>query len=173
MKTNKVSIIITGILFFTFHVNFVNAQQINVQTTETFTCSSEPECKRKCEALGKKYIWKKDKTGTTFGTCTKLGSSIVDDNNNKPEMPTDGVFVGTDVDNNSYEKLLSKFVVELLDHNKWTKDVTETNDVPLTIGECEALGGTVQYHPGCSTTLLKCSNRGYAACITKTPLTKK
>ena len=58
-------------------------------------------------------------------------------------------------------------------NSKWSKDTIAPPSVPLTILECESLGGTVQYHPGCSTTLLKCSNRGYAACITKTVLTTK
>lgn len=57
--------------------------------------------------------------------------------------------------------------------NQRNKSTRTQRSKALTIMECEALGGKVQYHAGCSTTLLKCSNRGYAACITKTPLTKK
>lgn len=42
---------------------------MTVSIAETFTCSSQEECKRKCKERGGR--WKKDKTGTTHGTCTK------------------------------------------------------------------------------------------------------
>ena len=37
----------------------------------TFTCSSNQECKEKCEALGSDHTWKPNPGGSTFGTCTK------------------------------------------------------------------------------------------------------
>ena len=48
--------------------------QISVDTGISFTCSSQEECKRKCEELGGR--WKGTPDGATHGTCTLPPSSV-------------------------------------------------------------------------------------------------
>lgn len=171
MKIIKLITKIIGLLILTSGVNSSFAQQIQVRTTTTFSCKTNAECKRKCEELGSDHTWKPNPGGPTLGTCTKKSQSLVDRKKIGSFPGTHVIFVETETNDNSFEKL--QFVLELMKDKKWSKDDVAPPSVPLTIAECEALGGTVQYHSGCSTTLLKCSNRGYAACITKTKLTKK
>jgi len=47
-----------------------------IQARESFTCSSNAECKRKCEALGSDHTWKPNPGGSTYGTCTKRRVSV-------------------------------------------------------------------------------------------------
>jgi hypothetical protein len=158
---------IVGILIVASGFNISLAEQIQVGTT--FSCSTNAECKRKCEALGSDHVWKPNPGGSTLGTCTKKLAYSTD--RNMIELPSaTRVFIEANNADEIFEKFLSAYRIELMKIKKveqWDKDNTGDFSVPLTIGECEALGGTVQYHPGCGSTLLKCSNRGYAACITE------
>lgn len=148
MRIVKLTTVLFGLFIFFTGFNVAFADTIQVSTG--FTCSTNAECKRKCEALGKGHVWKPNPGGSTHGTCTKIGRG--------------------------YKELTSKHKQKQVDKkqvNKGTTNYTAESAKPLSILECKALGGKVQYHAGCSTTLLKCSNNGYADCITKTPLTKK
>lgn len=69
MKTIKLITKVIGLLIFTSGVNSSFAEQIQVSTT--FSCSTNAECKRKCEALGSDHTWKPNSGGSTLGTCTK------------------------------------------------------------------------------------------------------
>lgn len=171
MKTIQLTSNILILFIFIIGVNSSFAQQIQVRTTTTFSCSTNAECKKKCEKLGSDHTWKPNPGGSTLGTCTKKSKSLVDSKKIESVHGTDKIFVRSETNDNSNKKL--KFIQELMKNKKWTKYDVVPPSVPLTIAECEALGGTVQYHSGCGTTLLKCSNRGYAACITKTKLTKQ
>ena len=69
MKVIGTLIIISG-------VNSAFAVQVQVQTNTTFTCSSNADCKTKCEALG--GTWKPNPGGSTFGTCTINSKSLTE-----------------------------------------------------------------------------------------------
>ena len=69
MKTIILITKVIGLLIFTSGVNSSFAEQIQVSTT--FSCSTNAECKRKCEALGSDHTWKPNPGGSTLGTCTK------------------------------------------------------------------------------------------------------
>lgn len=45
-----------------------------IAVNETFSCKTQDECRRKCKDAGGR--WKKDKTGTTLGTCNKPAARI-------------------------------------------------------------------------------------------------
>jgi len=107
---------------------------MGVEFGTTFTCSSNSECKRKCEGLGGR--WKRDTSGATFGTCTIPRSSL------------------SELVNLSKATLAEEKKMSL-----WTRAGVEGPDnvVLLTPSECDALGGDVDYHSGCSGTHLKCS----------------
>lgn len=66
MNTIKLISKVIGLLFITSGVNSSFAKQIQVNTT--FTCTTNAECKRKCEALGGR--WKSNPGGSTHGTCS-------------------------------------------------------------------------------------------------------
>jgi len=42
----------------------------------SFTCSSNAECKRKCEALGSDHTWHPNPGGSTWGRCVKRRASL-------------------------------------------------------------------------------------------------
>lgn len=65
---------VIGLLIITGGVNnaFALQQQIQVQTNQTITCTSNADCKTKCEAIG--GTWKPNPGGSTHGTCTIRGS---------------------------------------------------------------------------------------------------
>ncbi len=67
----------TIVLIITVGFSNLYAQQVQVQTEETFSCSSQTECKAKCEALPGRHVWKPSKSDFTLGTCTKVGKAIV------------------------------------------------------------------------------------------------
>lgn len=48
-----------------------NAAAEQISVTTAFTCSTNAECKRKCEGLGSDHVWKPNPGGSTLGTCTK------------------------------------------------------------------------------------------------------
>lgn len=126
----------------------INAESMGVEMATTYTCSSNAECKRKCEGLGGR--WKRDTTDTTFGTCTIPASSLSDLVNKSKAILGD-------------EKNISK----------WTHaGANAPGIVLLTPSECDALGGDVDYHTGCSGTHLKCTTTNKkgernSACIDK------
>jgi len=66
MKKIKCISNIIGLMILTSGINSLFAAQIQVNTT--FTCSTNSECKRKCENLG--GTWKPNPGGATLGTCT-------------------------------------------------------------------------------------------------------
>lgn len=61
-----------GVLALTNGMNSMFAEQIQVSTT--FTCSTNADCKKKCEALGKDHTW-----NSRQRTCTKRrkGTNII------------------------------------------------------------------------------------------------
>jgi hypothetical protein len=72
MKIIRFATKIIGLLIIAGGVNSSFAEQIKVSTT--FTCSTNAECRRKCEALGSDHTWKPNPGGATLGTCTQNGS---------------------------------------------------------------------------------------------------
>lgn len=62
-----------GLLILTIIINNSYAQQIQPQSSSTFSCSTNAECKKKCEKLGKDHTWKPNPGGSTLGSCTKRG----------------------------------------------------------------------------------------------------
>lgn len=75
MKTMFPIAFALGVVSLTFFANNSSALQISV--SDSYTCSSNSECKKKCEDRGGR--WKKDKTGTTYGTCTISASISIAD----------------------------------------------------------------------------------------------
>lgn len=66
--TQSVSMLVTLMLLSS---GFNNSFAKNIQSVKAFTCSSQADCKKKCEALGSDHTWKSDPSGATHGTCTK------------------------------------------------------------------------------------------------------
>ena len=69
MKIIKLITKVIGLLIIWGGISSLFAEQIQVSTT--FTCSTNAECKKKCEALGNDHTWKPNPGGSTLGTCTK------------------------------------------------------------------------------------------------------
>jgi len=140
-----VSLSVIAVLLFALPAS---AQTMNVEMGTTFTCTNNAECKRKCEALG--GTWKANPGGSTHGSCSLRRISL-----------SELLLVSRDT------------LKEEKNVRHWTaidaagdQRVTDTDDaddsdevVFLTPSECEALGGDVDYHTGCSGTLLKCSTK--------------
>lgn len=120
--------------FITAQPNVSFAEAMSVEMGTTFSCTSNDECKRKCEAIGGR--WKRDASGSTYGTCTLPPSSL--------------------------SELVNFSAAALRDEKKikmWTQVGDEGPDdvIFLTPRECDTLGGDVDYHSGCSGTHLKCT----------------
>ena len=120
MKTIQLITKIIGLLIITSGVNSSFAEKIQVSTT--FTCSTNAECKRKCEALGSDHTWKSNPGGATLGTCTKKRQNLTRINKLKLP-PSAGVFVRNDIDNDSHKKSLSEHKLKLMKNNKLHKNV--------------------------------------------------
>lgn len=75
MKMIKFITKIIGLLALTSGMNSALAAQIQVSTT--FTCTTDADCKKKCEALGKDHTW-----SSSQRTCTKRrkGTNIIKPN---------------------------------------------------------------------------------------------
>lgn len=119
------------------------AERMAVQMGTSFSCKSNAECKRKCEALGGR--WKAHPNGSIWGECYL-----------RPQSLSDLVLV-------SRASLAGEKQVNL-----WTDAgdfLGETGGAGngltafLTPSECDALGGDVDYHADCSGTRLKCTTR--------------
>ena len=125
------------------------AENMNLEMGTTFTCTNNAECKRKCEALGGR--WKPNTGGATHGDCYLRRNSL-----------SELLVVSRDTLRDEKKVALWVPVDE-----PGSRQVTDTNDddddidnvVYLTPSECDALGGDVDFHAGCSGTLLKCTTK--------------
>ena len=78
---------IFGLFIILASFNFSYALDVQVQTTTTFSCSTNAECKKKCEALGSDHTWKPNPGGSTLGSCTKRGKPLVSGDNSDIARP--------------------------------------------------------------------------------------
>ena len=135
MKPSLSFVLALGVSSLTFSASSALALQISV--SDTYTCSTNSECKRKCEERGGR--WKRDKTGTTHGTCT-LPSSI---------SITDRIeILQNQLDRVKRQKRLidDKRMIE------WPHVSGAGNDVTvmeLKPSECHGLGGEIHYDANC------------------------
>jgi len=113
------------------------ALALQVGLNDTFTCSSNAECKRKCEARGGR--WKRDRTNTTHGTCTLPASISIRE---RIEL------LSTQLEQAKAQQRL----YEQKRVTGWasTPDATDgLTAVALTPSECAGLGGDVFYDNNC------------------------
>lgn len=114
MKKIMLTTKIIGLLILSSGVNSSFAERI--QVSAAFTCSTNAECKKKCEALGSDHTWKPNPGGSTFGTCSKKRQALIGINKHKlSPSPSFGVFVKTD---DSYQKLSSRHKLKLMGKKK-------------------------------------------------------
>lgn len=125
-----------------------SAQTMNVEMGTTFTCTNNAECKRKCEGLG--GTWRPNPGGSTHGSCSLRRISL-----------SELLLVSRDT--LKEEKNVRRWTAVDVGGDQRVTDTDDADDghevVFLTPSECEALGGDVDFHRGCSGTLLKCTTK--------------
>lgn len=139
MKTIQLIATAIGLLIITGGVNSSFAIQVQVQTKTTFSCTSNADCKRKCEALGSDHTWKPNPGGSTFGTCTKRSQSL-----------------------SEQIRVLKKRLIEEKKVRLWPTVGVKQPDgiiVELTPTECDSLGGEVNVNVGCGWPWLSCTTK--------------
>lgn len=120
----------------------LNAQALTVNVTESFTCTSNSECKRKCEARGGR--WKKDKTGTTHGTCSKPAARSLSDQIDA-------------LQNQLKQAETAKTLRDAKRFGDWPKASAPGNSIgvaELKPSECAGLGGEVSVDSNCPSNVI-------------------
>ena len=147
IKTNfQMVVFVTAVSLTLIGIETSNAA-MSVELGTTISCDSQATCKTKCEAIG--GTWKRDTTGSTHGTCSLRQQALAE------------------LVSFSKGQLVNEKKVEL-----WTEAGDDKSDevVFLSPSECDALGGDVDYHSGCSGTRLKCTttdsdDKRHSVCI--------
>jgi putative hemolysin len=135
MKPRFSFMLALGVSSLTFSASSALALQIGV--SDTYTCSSNSECKRKCEERGGR--WKRDRTGTTYGTCTLPPSISIPDRIELLQKQLDRL-------------IRQKRLIDEKQTFEWPNVSAAGNEITmmeLKPSECYGLGGELQYDAYC------------------------
>jgi len=119
-----------------------NVYALKTKYVDSYTCTNNADCKKKCEDRG--GVWRRDKTGTTHGTCTVPSSIKLSDKIGILQKQLD-------------QMKLQRSLIDDKKVSDWPNARDAGNDLKvmeLKLSECHGLGGDIFYDANCESEVI-------------------